>query len=269
MTIDDSNAPLFRESHDGRGIARITLNRPQLHNAFNDRLITDLTAVLRGIHGDETVRALVLTAEGKSFSAGADLNWMREMATYTPQENLRDAEQLAELMHALDTLCKPTIALVQGPAYGGGVGLVSCCDIAIATSTASFALSEVRLGLIPAVISPYVVTAMGIRAARRYFLTGERFSAETALHHGLVHEVVAPEDLEAAGERMIEAVLAGGPKAQEQAKLLIADVGGEVCDERLRARTAGRIAELRASQEGREGVNAFLEKRKPRWRGEA
>lgn len=269
MTTDDSDTPLFRESHDGRGVARITLNRPEVHNAFNDRLISDLTAVLRGIDGDETVRVLVLAAEGKSFCAGGDLNWMRASADYTPQENLQDAEQLAELMRALDELCKPTIVLVQGPAYGGGVGLVSCCDIAIAASTASFALSEVRLGLIPAVISPYVVTAMGIRAARRYFLTGERFSAETALHHGLVHEVVAPEDLEAAGERMIEAVLAGGPKAQEQAKLLIADVGGEVCDERLRARTAGRIAELRASQEGREGVNAFLEKRKPRWRGEA
>lgn len=267
MTIDDSDAPLFRESHDDRGIARITLNRPQLHNAFNDRLITDLTAVLRGIHGDDTVRALVLAAEGKSFSAGGDLNWMRETATYSPQENLRDAEQLAELMHALDTLCKPTIALVQGPAYGGGVGLISCCDIAIAASSATFALSEVRLGLIPSVISPYVVTAMGIRAARRYFLTGERFSAETALRHGLVHEVVPPEELAEAGNRVIEALLAGGPRAQEQAKLLIAEVGGEVCDDRLRRRTAERIADLRASEEGREGVSAFLEKRKPSWHG--
>src|SRR5699024_2847506 len=188
-------------------------------------------------------------AEGKSFCAGGDLNWMRASADYTPQENLQDAEQLAELMRALDELCKPTIALVQGPTYGGGVGLVSCCDIAIAASAATFALSEVRLGLIPSVISPYVVTAMGIRASRRYFQTGERFSAETALRHGLVHEVVPPEELEEAGKRVIDALLAGGPKAQEAAKLLIAEVSGEICDDRLRRRTAERIATIRASAE--------------------
>ena len=268
MTTDDSNTPLFRESHDGRGVARITLNRPDVHNAFNERLISDLTAVLRGIDGDETVRALVLAAEGRSFCAGGDLNWMRATANYTPQENLQDAEQLAELMRALDELRKPTIALVQGPAYGGGVGLVSCCDIAIAASSATFALSEVRLGLIPSVISPYVVTAMGIRASRRYFLTGERFSAEVALRHGLVHEVVPPEELEEAGDRVIAALLDGGPKAQEEAKLLIAEVGGEICDDRLRRRTAERIADIRASTEGKEGVSAFLEKRRPKWQGE-
>src|SRR5690554_3846220 len=266
MTIEESGRPLFIERYEGRGVVRIILNRPERHNAFNDRLITDLTAVLRGIDGDETMRLLVLSGEGKSFCAGADLNWMRATADYGPEENLRDAEQLSELMRALDKLCKPTLALVQGPAYGGGVGLVSCCDIAIAVSTATFSLSEVRLGLVPAVISPYVIAAMGARAARRYFLTGETFSAETALRLGLVHEVVPTEELEEAGTRVIEALLAGGPKAQQEAKDLIVQVAGETCDDRLRRRNTERIARLRASEEGKEGLDAFLQKRPPAWR---
>jgi len=269
MTIEEPKTPLFIERQEGRGVTRIILNRPERHNAFNDQLITDLTAVLRGIEGDKTVRLLVLAAAGKSFCAGADLKWMRAMADYGPEENLRDAEQLAELMRALDELRKPTLALVQGPAYGGGVGLVSCCDIAIASSDATFALSEVRLGLIPSVISPHVIAAMGRRAARRYFLTGERFSAEEAQRHGLVHEVVPPERLEEAGAAVIEALLAGGPSAQQEAKDLIVQVAGQPCDDRLRRRTAEGIARLRASEEGKEGLNAFLEKRPPAWRNEA
>lgn len=267
MTDLGDDRPLFLQTVDARGVARITLNRPEVHNAFNDQLITDLTATLRGLDGDDTVRAVVLAAEGKSFSAGADLKWMRAMADYSEAENQRDAEALAALLRALDGLSKPTLALVQGPAYGGGVGLVACCDIAVAVETASFCLSEVRLGLIPAVISPYVIAAMGARAARRYFLTAERFSAEAAQRCGLVHRVVAPDRLEEAEHRLLDALLAGGPLALREAKRLIFEVAGRPLDHALQRETAERIARLRVSPEGREGMAAFLEKRKPSWQG--
>ena len=259
--------PLFLESVDERGVARLTLTRPEVHNAFNDQLIGELTLALNGLESDPRVRLVVLAAEGRSFSAGADLNWMKAMAGYGEAENLRDAEALAGLMRTLDGLAKPTLALVQGPAYGGGVGLVAACDIAIAADTASFCLSEVRLGLIPAVISPYVVAAIGQRAARRYFQTAESFSAERALALGLVHEVVPARALEGAEDRCVEALLRGGPRAQGEAKALVAAVAGRPLDDALVRDTAERIARLRVGAEGREGIAAFLEKRPPSWVG--
>jgi methylglutaconyl-CoA hydratase len=250
---------------DGRGVARVTLDRPEVHNAFDDALIAELVDTFRRLDGEAGVRAVVLTGAGKSFSAGGDLNWMKRTAGYSMAENVRDAEGLGALMSSLDRLARPTLGLVNGAAYGGGVGLVACCDIVVAASTAKFCLSEVKLGLIPAVISPYVVRAMGARAARRYFLTAEVFGAEDARRLGLVHEVAAPADLEAAGARLVDGLLQAGPDAQAAAKDLIARVAGAPIDDALIAETARRIAEIRATDEGREGVGAFLEKRKPRW----
>jgi methylglutaconyl-CoA hydratase len=257
--------PLFLESVDERGVARLTLTRTDVHNAFNDQLIAELTTALKGLEGDPRVRIVVLAAEGKSFSAGADLNWMKAMAGYSHEENLRDAEALAGLMQTLNGLAKPTLALVQGPAYGGGVGLIACCDMVIAASTAHFCLSEVKLGIIPAVISPYVVAAIGLRAARRYLLTAERFSAEEALEMGLIHDLVPVELLEAQSERVIAQLLICGPEAQRECKELIFSVANRPFDDALLRETAERIARVRASPEGREGVSAFLEKRKPNW----
>lgn len=257
--------PLFLEEVGDNGVARITLTRTNVHNAFNDNLIEELTGSLRGLESDRRVRAVVLAAQGKSFSAGADLTWMGRMAGYTAAENLQDARALADLMRSLNDLNKPTLALVQGPAFGGGVGLVACCDIALAAESASFALTEVKLGLIPAVISPYVISAIGERAARRYFLTAERFSATEAARLGLVHQVVPDEQLESRAVRVLEALLAGGPKAQAAAKALIVAVAKRPLDDELVEDTAGRIAEVRVGAEGREGIKAFLEKRKPKW----
>ncbi|MBC7963936.1 MAG: enoyl-CoA hydratase/isomerase family protein, partial [Steroidobacteraceae bacterium] len=207
---------------DERGVVTLTMNRPELHNAFDDRLIATLTDALRQLAADPAVRVLLLAASGKSFSAGADLNWMRRMADYSHEQNLADAAALAELMRTLDSLPKPTIALVQGAAYGGGVGLAACCDIVLATARASFCLSEVRLGLIPAVISPYVVAAIGSRAARRYFLTAETFDALEAQRIGLVHEVVADQDeLTVVAERLTVQLLKNGPAALSAAKSLL------------------------------------------------
>ena len=256
--------PLFLEQVDDDGVAWVTLTRPEVHNAFDDTLIAKLSAVLGGFASDERVRAVVLGAQGRSFSAGADLNWMQRMAGYSERENLDDARALADLMRRLYELPKPTLALVQGPTYGGGVGLVACCDIAIAAETANFCFSEVRLGLIPAAIGPYVIAAMGERAARRYFLTAETFSAREAMRFGLVHDVVPDEALRDIGRRVIKALLRGGPNAQVAAKDLILTISGRPLDD-LAEETAKRIARLRVSEEGREGIAAFLEKRKPRW----
>jgi methylglutaconyl-CoA hydratase len=255
-----------RTDIDARGIARVTLDRPAVHNAFDDALIAELVATFRALDGDDRARVVVLAGAGKSFSAGGDLNWMKRMAGYDMAENVRDAEGLGALMSSLDRLAKPTVGLVQGAAYGGGVGLVACCDIVVAADSARFCLSEVKLGLIPAVISPYVVRAMGARAARRYFLTAEVFDAAEARRLGLVNEVVPAGELEAAGARLVEILLQAGPNAQGAAKALIARVDGAQIDDALIADTARRIAEIRATDEGREGVGAFLEKRKPRWR---
>ncbi|MDD2853230.1 MAG: enoyl-CoA hydratase/isomerase family protein [Desulfuromonadaceae bacterium] len=251
---------------DNRGVATLTMNRPELHNAFDDTLIADLTSELHRLEADHDVRVVLLRANGKSFSAGADLNWMRRMADYSYEQNLADAMSLAELMRTLDTLTKPTIALVHGAAYGGGVGLVACCDIAIATERASFCLSEVKLGLFPAIISPYVVAAIGPRAARRYFLSAEAFSAAEAHRIGLIHQIVEDEhDLAAVSDRLAATLLLNSPAAVAGAKELVAAVAGRPVDVALIADTAGRIADQRSSHEGKEGLSAFLEKRRPAW----
>ncbi len=250
---------------DSRGVATVTLNRPALHNAFDDRLIADLTTTLRALEADPAVRAVVLAGAGRSFSAGADLNWMKRMALYSPAENRRDAEALALLMRTLDELAKPTIAAVHGAAVAGGCGLVACCDIALAAERASFAISEVRLGLIPAVISPYVVTAIGVRNARRYLLTAESFDAREAERIGLVHGVVASDQLRPAVDRLCDLLVANGPQALAAAKRMIRRVAHAPVDDALAAETAACIAEIRAGAEGREGIASFLEKRKPGW----
>ena len=247
------------------GIATVTMNRAEVHNAFNDQVIAEMTATLRRLGEDDRVRAVVLRAAGKSFSAGADLGWMQRMAGYGREENLRDAEGLAELMRTLNFLPRPTIAVVQGAAFGGGVGLVACCDIAIAAEGASFSLSEVKLGLIPAVISPYVVAAIGERASRRYFLTAERFAADEALRIGLVHQVVPADRLDEALDSVLARLAEGGPAAQKAAKDLIFAVAHRPVNAAVIRDTAERIATIRASSEGRGGLAAFLEKRKPAW----
>jgi methylglutaconyl-CoA hydratase len=247
-------------------LGRVTLNRPERHNAFDDALIADLTGALRAMEADDSVRVVILGGAGKSFSAGADLNWMKRMSGFSKEENLRDAMGLGALMRTLAFLRKPTIARVHGAAYGGGVGLVACCDIAVAARQATFSLSEVRLGLIPAVISPYVVGAIGERAARRYFLTGERFDAAEAWRLGLLHEVANdPVGMDEKLNEIVEALLAAGPVAQREAKELIRAVANRPLHSEVIQDTADRIARVRSSPEGREGVAAFLEKRKPSW----
>ena len=249
----------------GNGRATVTLNRPDVHNAFDDELIASLTGQLEGLEKNDAVRVVVLTGAGKSFSAGGDLNWMKRTASYSEDENLADAAALARLMNTLHGHSKPTIARVQGDAYGGGVGLIACCDIAVAVETARFSLSEVKLGLIPAVISPYVVAAIGGRQAGRYMLSAERFDGAEAKRIGLIHEVAAPDALDVAVNGIVESLLANGPKAMAEVKALIRAVTGRPIEASLNADTAARIARIRASEEGREGVAAFLEKRKPDW----
>ena len=247
-------------------IAVVTLNRPDKHNAFDDSLIADLTETFKALDSNSAVRVIVLSAAGKSFSAGADLNWMKRMATYSEEENFRDASALAGLMRTLHGLSKPTIARVQGPAYGGGVGLIACCDMAVGTHDAAFALSEVRIGLIPAAISPYVIAAIGERAAHRYFLTGERFDAAEGYRLGLLTELMPTEDaMDDKLEELAGAILLSSPSAIAEAKQLVAAVANKPIDGRLSTDTAQRIARVRVSAEGREGVSAFLEKRKPTW----
>lgn len=251
------------------GCLTLTMDRAEVHNAFNAELIAQLTGVLAAADADPAVRAVVLAAHGPSFSAGADLNWMREMAGYGEAENLGDAGRLATLMRTLAFLSKPTLARVQGSAFGGGVGLVACCDIAIGVPAAKFALTEVRLGLVPAVISPYVVAAIGARQARRYFQTAEAFDALRARELGLLHEVVEPDQLDAAIAKELKLLKAGGPLALAEAKALVAGVEGRTLGQQqaLDAGTAALIARLRISTEGQEGLGAFLSKRKPAWLG--
>lgn len=253
-------------SVSSRGIARLVMNRPDLHNAFDEALIGELTAAFEALGADPAVRVVVLAAAGKSFSAGADLDWMRRMASATEADNLADAGRLGRLMRTLHTLPKPTIAAVQGAAFGGGVGLVACCDMAIASTAALFSLSEVRLGLIPAVISPYVIAAIGTRGAGRYFISAERFDAAEALRLGLLHQVVAAEELDSAVQGLAERLLEGGPAAQAGAKRLINEVAGRPLDQSLVDLTASRIAAIRATPEAREGIAAFLEKRPAAWK---
>ena len=247
-------------------IGLITLNRAERHNAFDDAMIAEMTESLRSMEAEDGIRVVVLSGAGPSFSAGADLQWMKRMSGFSKDENRRDAMALATLMRTLAHLRKPTIARVHGPAYGGGVGLVACCDIAIGSHNASFVLSEAKLGLIPAVISPYVVAAIGERAARRYFLSAEKFDAAEAWRLGLLHDL-APGDAgmdEKIGDT-VEAILLGGPAAQREAKELIRAVAGKPVSSEMIQDTAERIATLRSSPEGREGISAFLEKRRAAW----
>ena len=246
-------------------VAMVALARPDVHNAFNATLIDELNRTLRALDADDTVRAVILLGQGRSFCAGADLGWMKAMAAYGHAENVADAAALAAMLATLARLSKPTIARVHGPAFGGGVGLVACCDIAIAAYDATFSLSEAKLGLIPATISPYVIEAIGARHARRYFLSAERFTAAEAFRIGLVHEIVPGGELDAHINEMLGSLLVAGPGAQAAAKALIRAVAHRPIDGEVIADTAERIAAARASAEGREGVAAFLDKRAPAW----
>lgn len=246
-------------------VARLRLNRPQLHNAFDATLIAALVGALDAAGRDPDVRVVVLEGEGASFSAGADLNWMRGMAAASEAENREDSLALARLMRTLDELPKPTIARVHGAAFGGGVGLVACCDIAIGAAGAKFGLTEARLGLLPAVISPYVVAAIGQREARRWFATAEMFDAATACRIGLLHEVVEADALDGAVQRQVDLLLKAGPVAAAGAKALVRQVASHADRDRHDTDNAALIARLRVSDEGQEGIAAFLEKRAPRW----
>ena len=246
-------------------IAIVVLNRPDVHNAFNEALIAELTETLVTLDGDETVRAVVLAGAGKSFCAGADLHWMKKMAGHDHAENVADANALAHMLRTLYGLSKPTIARVHGAAMGGGVGLVACCDIAIAAQEATFAFAEGKLGLIPATIGPYVIEAIGARQARRYFITAERFTAAEAFRIGLVHDIVPADKLDARINELLGALLFAGPRAQMECKALIRGVAHRPIDAEVIAGTALHIAAIRASQEGRDGVAAFLAKRAAPW----
>ena len=250
-------------------VAWLSLNRPKIHNAFDDRLIAALTKALEQADADPAVRAVVLTGSGSCFSAGADLNWMRGMASASEQENREDSLRLARLMRTLQFLSKPTVARVNGAAYGGGVGLIACCDIAIGVDGAKFALSEVKLGLVPAVISPYVMAAIGLREARRLFITGEVFDAAAATRMGLLHAVVPHDELDEAIERQLYLLAKAGPLAQREAKQLALRIGGTepAQAERIDIANAELIARLRVSEEGQHGLAAFLDKRAPSWVG--
>jgi methylglutaconyl-CoA hydratase len=248
-----------------RGVETVTLNRPEVRNAFNDEVIAELTAVFAELGKRAEVRCVVLAANGPAFCAGADLNWMKRMAGYTREENLADASQLARMLEVIFHCPKPTIAKVQGDVYAGGTGLVAACDMAVAVDSAQFCLSEVKLGLIPATISPYVIRAMGTRAAHRYFLTAERFGAAEALRIGFVHEVVKAEELDAKTAEIAQALVNAGPEAVKACKKLLHDVAGHEISAGLVRRTVEGIADIRASDEGREGIQSFLGKRKPNW----
>ena len=248
---------------DERGVCTISLNRPQVHNAFDPDTIKDLTIQLQFAADDDSIRIVLLTGAGDYFSSGADINWMRSMIKYDHEKNSLDAMNLAKMLHKLYTLPKPTLAAVNGPAYGGALGLVACCDIAIGVKSAEFAFTEVKLGIVPAVVSPYVVSAIGHRNAKRLFLTGEKFSANAALQMGMLHKVVDSEDASDALNYEIDLLLKAGPSAQHECKRLIQKLSGISYD--VSEYTAELIAQIRISDEGQEGLEAFLEKRDPDW----
>lgn len=264
-TIDTTYSTLLvaRSGHT----ATVTLNRPELRNAFNETTIAELTQAFRALGDDDAVRVIVLAANGAAFCAGADLHWMKKMAGYTHAENHADALQLANMLRTIYACPKPVVAQVQGDCYAGGMGLVAACDIIVAADAVQFCLSEVKLGLIPATIAPYVIKAMGEQAARRYFLTAERFTAAQAQALGFVHEVTSAETLAAKVGDIAQALAANSPHAVRAAKRLVREVAGRSVDDALLADTAQRIADIRASRQGREGIAAFLDKRKPDWLG--
>lgn len=261
MIMDYQTLELSRAGN----LATVTLNRPDVRNAFNETTIAEITAAFTELGADHEVRAIVLAANGQSFCAGADLNWMKKMADYTHEENLADAGQLATMLHTIYSCPKPVVARIQGDCYAGGMGLVAACDVVVTVDSANFCLSEVKLGLIPATISPYVIKAMGENAARRYFLTAERFSAAEAHRLGFAHELVSAELLDAKVADIVKALVSNSPNAVKQAKTLVREVGGREITAALIAGTVQGIAQIRASDEGREGVRSFLEKRKPNW----
>jgi methylglutaconyl-CoA hydratase len=266
----NDNEPPVIVRHDGRGVATLAMNRPRRHNALSAALIDALSAALAGLADDPRVRVIVLTGAGPTFCAGADIDEMRRLGDATAADNERDAAGLAALLARLESLPRPTIARVQGNAFGGALGLIAACDVAIAAEPAQFALTEVRLGIVPAMISPYVVRAIGGRQARRFFLTGERISAATAERIGLLHQVVPAGGLDAAVSAIAADLLLGAPGAQAEAKLLLRRVCGRsaAADHELQAETVRWIARLRAADEGREGLAAFLAKRAPSWRND-
>ncbi len=249
-----------------QSVAHLVLNRPEIHNAFNETMIREIGEALQGLASDEQVRVVLFRGEGKSFCAGADLNWMKKMAAYSAEENRDDAMKLFEMLQCIEQFPKPVLAQVHGAALGGGSGLVAAVDMAFATEDTKFAFSEVKLGLIPAVISPWVLQKIGPAKAREYFLTGERFSAKAAERMGLVNAVGSPDEIETLIQSKIKHLLAGGPEAQKESKRLIRDVAAAAPKD-LAKLTGSRIAERRASTEGQEGMNAFLEKRLPQWNG--
>ncbi|MBB6592266.1 enoyl-CoA hydratase/isomerase family protein [Ralstonia solanacearum] len=246
-------------------VATVTLNRPDVRNAFNETVIAELTGAFHALAKEDSVRAIVLAGHGPAFCAGADLNWMKTMAGYSDDENRADALRLAEMLRAIHACPKPVVARVHGDTYAGGVGLVSACDIVVAADSAHFCLSEAKLGLIPATISPYVIRALGEQAARRYFITAERFTAAEAHRLGLVHELASAEALDAKVDALTAALVANSPNAVRESKRLVREIAGAPIDDALLADTANRIAAIRASDEGREGVQSFLGKRKPNW----
>ena len=255
---------IVTEVDDSVGI--VTLNKEERHNAFDQQLIDELTHALLSLDADPAARVIVLSSAGKSFCAGADLNWMKRAITNTAQENLHDAHAFARLMRTLNELSKPTIARVHGPAFGGGVGLIAACDIALATYDAQFALTEVKLGILPAVVAPYLIAAIGERQCRRYLLSAERFSAAEAYRIGLVHEIVpGEEELDEAIGEIIDSLLKNGPNAQAECKALLRIVAGQPIDDATVEETTQRAAIVRSTPEGHEGLSAFLEKRKPNW----
>jgi methylglutaconyl-CoA hydratase len=246
-------------------IATITLDQPEVHNAFDDQMLQELLETIQQLQQNTSIRAVVLQAKGPSFSAGADLRWMKRMKDYNLQQNLADAKILAEVMYSLYTLNKPTLAVVQGATIGGGVGLVACCDMAIASTDAYFCLSETKIGLIPAVISPYVINAIGERAARRYYLTAEKIDTPTAQRLSLIHEYTTPADLPTLRDSFLHSILQNSPAALCKAKELIQRTSRGVIDEHMIQDTLEYIAAIRTSEEGQEGLSAFLEKRRPHW----
>lgn len=246
-------------------VASVWLDRPEVRNAFNDTTIAEITHVFHALGADQRVGVIVLGARGAAFCAGADLNWMKKMANYSMEDNCADAAQLAEMLHVIYVCPKPVVARVQGDCYGGGMGLVAACDIAVSVESANFCLSEVKLGLIPGTISPYVIKAMGKQQARRYFLTAERFSAQEAQRIGLVHVVSSADGLDMATAAIVKSLVNASPNAVKEAKRLVRDIAGQPISDELIVDTANRIAAQRVSDEGREGVKAFLEKRKASW----
>ena len=265
-TLDIRRSGGDAPSQHGPYVAEVWLNRPEVRNAFNDGVIAELSSAFRELAADTSLRAIVLGGHGKAFCAGADLSWMKTMAGYSWQDNHADAARLAEMLWLMASCPVPIVGRIQGDCYAGGMGLAAVCDVLVAASGVHFCLSEARLGLLPATIGPYVVRALGVQASKRYFVTAERFTAQRAHELGFVHEVVAADGLDVKVAEIVAALVANGPQAMRACKQLVQDVAGQPITAALRQDTARRIADIRASEEGREGVQAFLQKREPSWR---